>query len=67
MYVNTTPFADHFNIISRNIKQHQTLVTDLEKNFQSMGLILKAPKCRSLSIQSGKTTNIQFHLKNNTN
>ena len=67
MYVNTTPFADDFNVISRNIKQHQTLVLDVEKKLQSMGLVLKAPKCRSLSIQSGKTTNIQFHLKTNTN
>ena len=67
MYVNTTPFADDFNVISRNIKQHQTLVLDVEKKLQSMGLVLKAPKCRSLSIQSGKTTNIQFHFKTNTN
>ena len=45
MYVNTTPFADDFNVMSRNIKQHQTLVTDVEKKLQSMGLVLKAPKC----------------------
>ena len=67
MFVNTTPFTDDFNVMSRNIKQHQTLVTDVEKKLQSMGLVIKAPKCRSLSIQSGKTTNIQFHLKTNTN
>ena len=67
MYVNTTPFADDFNVMSRNMKQHQTLVTDVEKKLQSMGLVLKAPKCRSLSIQSGKITNIQFYLKTNAN
>ena len=55
-FVNTTPFADDFNVISRNIRQHQALVTDVENKLQSMGLIIKAPKCRSLSIQSGKTT-----------
>ena len=65
-FVNTTPFADDFNVISRNIRQHQALVTDVENKLQSMGLIIKAPKCRSLSIQSGKTTNIQFYLKTNT-
>ena len=29
-HVNTTPFADDFNIISRNSKHHQKLVTDVE-------------------------------------
>ena len=67
MYVNTTPFADDFNVMSRNMKQHQTLVTDVEKKLQSMGLVLKAPKCRSLSIQSGKISNVQFYLITNTN
>ena len=32
-HVITTPFADDFNIISRNTKQHQTLVTDVEKRY----------------------------------
>ena len=45
MFVNTTPFADDFNVMSRNIKQHQTLVTDVEKKLHSMGLVIKAPKC----------------------
>ena len=67
MFVNTTPFTDDFNVMSRNIKQHQTLVTDVEKKLQSMGLVIKAPKCRSLSIQSGKTTEIKCYLKTNTN
>ena len=30
--VITTPFADDFNIISRNQKQHQQLFTDIENN-----------------------------------
>ena len=66
MSVNTTPFADDFNVISNNIRQHQALVTDVENKLQSMGLVMKAPKCRSLSIQSGKMTNVQFHLQTNS-
>ena len=67
MFVNTTPFADDFNVMSRNTKEHQKLVTDVEKKLQSMGLVIKAPKCCSLSIQSGKTTNIHFYLNERTN
>ena len=67
MFVNTTPFADDFNVMSRNTKEHQKLVTDVEKKLQSMGLVIKAPKCRSLSMQSGKTTNIHFYLNESTN
>ena len=63
-FVNTTPFADDFNIISRNSTKHNQLVKDVENKLSSMGLILKASKCRSLSIQGGKTTNCQFTLNN---
>ena len=66
-HVITTPFADDFNVISRNIKHHQNLVTDVENKLKTMALVIKAPKCRSLSIQSGTTTNVQFNLKNNKN
>ena len=45
-YVNTTPFADDFNIISRNSTKHSKLVKDVENKLASMGLILKAQKCR---------------------
>ena len=31
-----------------------------------MGLVLKASKCRSLSIKGGKTTKVPFYLKNHT-
>ena len=44
-FVNTTPFADDFNIISRNSTRHQQLVKDVENKLKSMGLIIKAPKC----------------------
>ena len=38
----------------------------MEKKLKSMGLVLKASKCRSLSIRSGKTTNIVFNLASPT-
>ena len=60
--VNTTPFADDFNIISNNSIKHQQLVSDVENKLKSMGLVLKAHKCRSLSIKGGKVTNIPFNL-----
>ena len=50
----TTPFADDFNLISRNKKQHQALLSDVEEKAKSMGLIFKPKKCRSLSIFSGR-------------
>ena len=48
------------------IGQYQTLVTDLENDLQSMGLVMKASKCLSLSIQRGQTTKVQFYLKTNS-
>ena len=45
MNVSTTPFADDFNIISREHTKHQELVTIVEKNLISMGLVLKSSKC----------------------
>ena len=65
--VITTPFADDFNIISRNSTKHQKLVKDVEMKLKSMGLKLKAPKCRSLPIQDGKISNIPFSLDNSGN
>ena len=62
MYVNTTPFADDFNIMSRNSIKHQQIVKDVEEKLKSMGLVLKAPKCRSLSLKGGKTANVPFNL-----
>ena len=58
----TTPFADDFNLISRNRKQHQNLLSDVEQKAQSMGLMFKPKKCRSLSISSGKVVNVKFVL-----
>ena len=66
-FINTTPFADDFNIISRNKTQHQKLISDIENKISSMGLIIKPSKCASLSIQSGKSTEVSFNLTGNGN
>ena len=64
--VITTPFADDFNLISKNMKSHQKLVLDVEKKLRTMGLVLKPRKCRALSIQSGTPGIVDFHLTNIT-
>ena len=61
-FINTTPFADDFNLISRNKTQHQKLISDIQEKIKSMGLVIKPTKCSSLSIQSGKSSDIVFHL-----
>ena len=64
--VISTPFADDFNIISRNKDLHQKLVLDVEKKIKSMGLLLKPSKCRALSIQKGTPGIVDYHLTNET-
>ena len=61
-FINTTPFADDFNLISRNKTQHQKLITDIQGKIKSMGLVIKPSKCSSLSIQSGRSADIVYHL-----
>ena len=64
--VVTTPFADNFNIISKNMSLHQKIVLDVENKLRTMGLTLKPPKCRALSIQSGSPAIREFLLTNET-
>ena len=66
-HVNTTPFADDFNIISRNKTQHQKGISDIENKINSMGLVIKPIKCASLSIQSGRSSEVSFTLSDNVN
>ena len=40
IFVNTTQFADDFNIISNNIMKHKELVKDVGKKLKSMGLVV---------------------------
>ena len=59
----TTPFADDFNIITKNKAQHQKIIKEVENCIQSMGLEIKPSKCRSLSMDGHeKSVVIDFHL-----
>ena len=60
--VISTPFADDFDLISNHIKKYHNLMLDIQKKAESMGLTFKSSKCRSLSIQGGKFTDIKFFL-----
>ena len=60
----TTPFADDFNLLTREKGIHQILLSDIEEKIKSMGFILKPTKCRYLSIEKGKVENIKFKLMN---
>ena len=56
------PFADDFNLITRDIRKHRKLMVRLHELTTSMGLKLKPPKCRSLSIRAGKSVEVVFSL-----
>lgn len=58
----STPFADDFNLITTNKATHQRIMTNLQAKTKSMGLVLKPVKCKSLSLKSGKPTEITFKL-----
>ena len=60
--VISTPFADDFDLISNHVKKHQNLMLDIQRKAESMGLHFKPSKCRSLSIQGGKVTDVKFFL-----
>ena len=65
--VITTPFADDFNLISKNQKLHQKLIAEVVEKAETMGLHFKPSKCRSLSICGGSPKNVKFVLKNSKN
>ena len=56
------PFADDFNLITRDVRKHKKLMTHLQDRTSSMGLKLKPRKCKSLSLKAGKSINIEFML-----
>ena len=58
----TLPFADDFNLITRDIRKHKKLMARLHELTTSMGLKLKPRKCRSLSVKAGKSEAIVFGL-----
>ena len=58
----TLPFADDFNLITRDIRKHKKLMARLHDLITSMGMKLKPRKCRSLSIKGGRSVEIAFFL-----
>ena len=58
------PFADDFNLITRDIRKHWKLMIRLHDLITSMGLKLKPQKCRSLSTstKAGKSVEVVFPL-----
>lgn len=56
------PFADDFNLVTREIRKHRKLMVRLHELTTSMGLKLKPRKCRSLSIRAGTSVEEVFFL-----
>ena len=56
------PFADDFNLITRDVRKHKRLMAHLHERTTSMGLKLKPRKCKSLSIKAGKSVEVGFML-----
>ena len=61
-YVITTPFADDFNLITSDKRQHQNIINNIQLWTTSMKLKLKPTKCISMSISSGKPVVNTFSL-----
>ena len=60
--VISTPFADDFNVITGNRRTHQRILHNISNFAKSMNLILEPKKCKSISIWSGKSTEIPFNV-----
>ena len=59
----TKPFADDFQLITKNKRQHQKIQKIIQDLIISLGMVLKPRKCKSLSICSGIPTDIEFTLR----
>ena len=62
--VITLPYADDFCLITTDMRRHQIIINEIQDCINSMGMKLKPSKCRGLSIRSGKSENISFHIGN---
>ena len=58
----TVPYADDFCLITSDLRTHQRIINEIQSNINSMGMKLKPSKCRSLSIRSGTSSKITFHI-----
>ena len=63
--VITLPYADDFCLITSDLRTHRKLISEIHDNINSMGMRLKPSKCRSLSIQSGSSKDVPFHIGDN--
>ena len=59
-----TPFADDFNVMSRNKRSHQRILKNVHNRLDALRLTLKVSKCVSLSISSGSFQAAVFSLNN---
>lgn len=56
------PFADDFNLITRDPRSHQRILRELLKRLKALRLTLKVPKCVSLGIKGGSFTPREFFI-----
>ena len=57
-----TPFADDFNVMSRNKRSHQRILKNVHQRLDALRLTLKVSKCVSLSISTGSFKPVVFSL-----
>ena len=58
----STPFADDFNLITRDPRSHARILRCILSKLEDLRLTLKIPKCVSLGLKSGSFTAQKFFL-----
>jgi len=58
----STPFADDFNLITRDPRSHDRILRNVLSKLNDLRLTLKIPKCVSLGLKSGIFTAHKFTL-----
>ena len=58
----TLPYADDFCLLTTHKKTHQNLINQINKNIQSMGMMLKPSRWRSFSISGGSAKVVDFYI-----
>ncbi len=56
------PFADDFCLITAHKRNHQRIINQIVECTKSMSLVLKPVKCRSISICSGSSKEVDFYI-----
>ena len=59
----TLPYADDFCIITTDKRTQQRIMNQIAEQINSMGMKIKASKCRSFSLTSGKPSKIKFNFE----